>query len=619
MGRLDQVVRRLGAACALLLTVMPAAPLHAADRRPAIVVLFVDDSSQSWIRDMSDGVADAMRRQGATSPILYYEYLDSVRFGEPDSRARFRAALKDKYDEGRPLDLVVAVAPDAIAFAREARGELWPGVPLLLTSYTTVVPDSATAEPKTSGLSFEWGFDHALGVMKTVFPNTARIAVVAGASQVERVRQDRTARAIKDAGLAQMEVTGPTLGETLNAVRRLPEQTLVFIAGGQVDASGNVVPTWPLCQAVSAAANRPTLMLGAQFLGCGIVGGLMRDFKKIGEGIGERALAELAGRQTGNEVVPFASFSTLEFDARQLARWQVPEGRLPRGSVVQFREPSLWREYRSEVIVAHVGLVGQSILIAGLLYERRQRLKAEGESRRSLALAAHVDRRAAMTALTGSIAHELSQPLGSILHNAEAGELLLASNRASSAEIREILHEIRAEDARASQIIQRHRTMLKPHQIEKRPIDMHAVVRESLALVAHDAARRRVEIDARLPAASALVMGDHVLLQQVVVNLVINAMDAMAATPEPRRRVTVQDGAAGDFVEISVRDFGPGLSADIAARLFEPFVTTKAEGIGIGLTIARSIIAAHDGSIDARSNSDGGATFRFTLPRLVSQ
>ena len=161
--------------------------------------------------------------------------------------------------------------------------------------------------------------------------------------------------------------------------------------------------------------------------------------------------------------------------------------------------------------------------------------------------------------------------------------------------------------------------MLKRHELDKRPIDMHSVVRESVALVAHDAAARHVHIDARLPSAPALVMGDQVLLQQVVVNLLINAMDAMSDTAAANRRVTVQNAAAADIVEVSVRDAGPGLSAEVDGRIFEAFVTTKADGIGIGLTIARSIISAHDGVIEARNNPEGGATFRFMLPRYVHQ
>ena len=238
------------------------------------------------------------------------------------------------------------------------------------------------------------------------------------------------------------------------------------------------------------------------------------------------------------------------------------------------------------------------------------------ESRRHLALAADANRRVTMSALTGSIAHELSQPLNAILHNAQAGEMLVTSNRATPEMLREILSDIRTADVRASQIVERHRTMLRNRQLDTRPIDIHAVVRESVALVAHDTRTRQVQVDVELPSEPCVVTGDQVLLQQVLVNLMMNAMDAMADTPPDRRRLTVRNEVAGDVVNVSVRDAGRGLPANVNGQLFEPFVTTKSDGIGIGLTIARTIVEAHRGRMAASNNPEGGATFTVTLPCL---
>ena len=181
-------------------------------------------------------------------------------------------------------------------------------------------------------------------------------------------------------------------------------------------------------------------------------------------------------------------------------------------------------------------------LVGWLLYERRERRKAERDSRRSLAMAAHAGRAVTMSALSGSIGHELGQPLGSIRLNADAAERLIASNRATPEELRDILRDIGREDDRATQIIGRLRAMMKKTQdIDKRPLDIFAVVRESLAIVAHDASARRVQIDCRLPSAPCLVLGDQVLLQQVMINLVLNAFDAMAdADASADRRIVIE-------------------------------------------------------------------------------
>jgi C4-dicarboxylate-specific signal transduction histidine kinase len=157
--------------------------------------------------------------------------------------------------------------------------------------------------------------------------------------------------------------------------------------------------------------------------------------------------------------------------------------------------------------------------------------------------------------------------------------------------------------------------MLRSRQLDMKPIDLHAVIDESLALVDHELAVRQIDANIDLPSNPCVISGDPVLLQQVLVNLMINAMDAMAGTPRPRRHVTIRTEVRAGDVELSVSDTGTGLPAELDGNLFTPFVTTKAHGLGIGLTIARTIVDAHGGTIAARNNPDGGATFIVTLLR----
>jgi C4-dicarboxylate-specific signal transduction histidine kinase len=182
--------------------------------------------------------------------------------------------------------------------------------------------------------------------------------------------------------------------------------------------------------------------------------------------------------------------------------------------------------------------------------------------------------------------------------------------------VAEILSDIESEGVQATQIIDRHRTMLRSHQLDKKPIDLHAVIHESLALVAHDMSARQIEATVNLSSNPCIVTGDQVLLEQVLVNLVMNAMDAMAEKPPARRRVIISTEVRPANVEVSVRDTGTGLPAQMEGTLFAPFVMTKAHGLGIGLTITRTIVEAHGGTIDARDNPEGGATFTVTLHRV---
>ncbi len=195
---------------------------------------------------------------------------------------------------------------------------------------------------------------------------------------------------------------------------------------------------------------------------------------------------------------------------------------------------------------------------------------------------------------------------------------MIAANQATSETIEEILADIQTQGVRANQIIDRHRTMLRSRQVDRKPIDLHAVIDEGLALLGHDLSVRQVEAILDLSSGPCVVSGDQVLLQQVLVNLVMNAMDAMAETPPALRRVTIKTDCGSDDVEITVRDTGSGLPAHLEGALFTPFVTTKSHGLGIGLTIVRSIVDGHGGAIDARNNLEGGATFRVTLPRSAA-
>jgi C4-dicarboxylate-specific signal transduction histidine kinase len=192
---------------------------------------------------------------------------------------------------------------------------------------------------------------------------------------------------------------------------------------------------------------------------------------------------------------------------------------------------------------------------------------------------------------------------------------IITANRATPDEVGEILSDIETEAVQATQIIDRHRAMLRSHQLENKSIALHAVIHEGLALVAHDMRARQIEGTVELSSTPCIITGDQVLLRQVLVNLLMNAMDAIADSPSGGRRVTISTEVRPADVEISVRDTGTGLPAQIMGTLFTPFVTTKAHGLGVGLTIARTIVEAHGGTIDAHNNPEGGATFTVALRR----
>jgi two-component system sensor kinase FixL len=228
---------------------------------------------------------------------------------------------------------------------------------------------------------------------------------------------------------------------------------------------------------------------------------------------------------------------------------------------------------------------------------------------------AHASRLAAVGELSASIAHEINQPLGAILSNADAAEMLLESESPPLEEVRKILGDIRNDDLRAGEIIRHMRLLTRKRAMKMEPLDANEVAQEVVSLMEPEARRRNVSLCAELAATPPTIFGDRVHLQQVLMNLLLNGMEAMAGTPQAERHLSVRTATNGDQrVEISVTDSGQGIRPEKLPQVFESFFTTKENGMGLGLAIVRSIIDAHQGRIYAKNNSDRGATFGFDLP-----
>jgi signal transduction histidine kinase/integral membrane sensor domain MASE1 len=246
-----------------------------------------------------------------------------------------------------------------------------------------------------------------------------------------------------------------------------------------------------------------------------------------------------------------------------------------------------------------------------------ERKHAEIEASQSRQELAHFLRISTVGVMTTSLAHELNQPLTAILANAQAARRMLASDQPDLTEFREMLTDVIDEDRRAGEIISQLREMLRKGTVEPSALDVNTLVGGVARLVGSDALIRKVDLHVSLDPATPSLKGDRTQLQQVVLNLLLNALEAAADAPNGERSVVVRTGrTAAGMVEIAVVDTGPGLPEELAERVFEPFFTTKTRGIGMGLSIARSIVSAHGGSIWAEKRPGGGAVFRLHLPAL---
>jgi signal transduction histidine kinase len=335
------------------------------------------------------------------------------------------------------------------------------------------------------------------------------------------------------------------------------------------------------------------------------------------------ALGELpwvVARLGAGEVVRFSQLADLpeddaSVDRRTYARLgitsQIEVPLMVEGTVVgalAFTALGTGRVWRDEIL-QRLRLLGE--VFANVLSRRR----SETEALRLRQELAHVGRISTLGELTASLAHELNQPLTAILSNTEAAQRILESDPTRLGEVREILQDIIDADRRASEVIHRIRGLLKRDHLEFTALDLNEVVGEVAQLVRADAAVRGVSIHLEVAAGLPMVRGDRVHIQQVLLNLILNGLDAMRASTTSDRVLvlrTVRDGPG--TVRLAVRDSGVGIDQADLDHVFDAFYTTKPNGIGMGLAIARSIVQAHGGRLEAENNPDAGATFSFTLP-----
>jgi signal transduction histidine kinase len=264
---------------------------------------------------------------------------------------------------------------------------------------------------------------------------------------------------------------------------------------------------------------------------------------------------------------------------------------------------------RSDELIQQLHLVGE--VFANALSRKQGELEAQ-RLRQDLT---HIGRVSALGELAASLAHELNQPLTAILSGAQAAQRLLAVEPANLEEVREILKDIVADDKRAGDIIHRLSGLIKKGDLEFVPLDLNEIVGEVTWLVRSDAILRNVSLSLEFADDLPKVRGDRVQLQQVVLNLVLNALEAMREPGAGDRTLvirTARDGAAA--VMVAVQDAGIGIDETVVDRMFQPLYTTKAEGLGMGLAIARTIVGAHGGALGAANNLHRGATFHFTIP-----
>ncbi len=257
---------------------------------------------------------------------------------------------------------------------------------------------------------------------------------------------------------------------------------------------------------------------------------------------------------------------------------------------------------------------GEPDCLTGVKMDITPRKAAEMQAAKDRAALTHMSRVSIMGQLSAAIAHQLNQPLAAILGNAETARKMLGREPVDLVELREILDDIVGEDNRAAEVIRRLGALYKRGEMELSTLDLNDLVRETLDLLRAELTIRQVVPVIELAPGLPLVRGERIQLQQVLLNLIVNAADAMSGVDVSQRVVVVRTSLDGDYVRLCVVDRGSGITPDDIKNVFDAFWSTKATGVGVGLAICYSIVTAHGGTLTADNNPDGGAVFCFTLP-----
>jgi signal transduction histidine kinase len=565
------------------------------------------------------------------------ESLDLGWSSGPEYTRALRSWYLAKYRERHP-DALITFRTDAIRLALELRKELWPDIPLVVVSENELLWEQHPRPERVAGMLLHYNMRATAELALQLMPGTRRLAFINGSSSWERAQQERMLRELhpllEQRRLELIDLSGLPLTEMLERVRTLPADTAVLTFTFLTDSTERPFVPRDVARMLLAASNRPCFALHDTVLGMGFVGGVLVSYEDAG-----RQLGMLTARVLRGEQEPFtaplatAPVNSVAVDARALERWGISRDRVPTGVRIAFEEPSFWERYRWYAFSAITISALQALLAGVLVVERRRRIRAQEELterqhlekltemkvRRTLDQLAHVGRVAALGELAASLAHELNQPLAAILSNAQAARRLLDAIPAQLSEVREALEDIISDDKRAGEVIRRMRTLLKKGQTRHELLSLNDLVHEVARLVANDMLLRdttlRLELASPLPA----VRGDGIQLQQVVLNLLINALDAMAGVPVGRREVRVCTAhLSQEQVELIVQDSGGGIEPARLPLVFEPFYSTKEHGLGMGLPISRSIVEAHGGQLLAESPPGQGALIRCVLPVVAS-
>jgi signal transduction histidine kinase len=582
-------------------------------RSPRVLILYPYDERLPATAIAGENARDRLQEATVGKIDLFSEFLDLSRFPEHAHIDRMARYMAKKYVDRRP-DVVIALGEPSTRFIVNNREAIAPDAKIVVAGFDRESASKLNLPADVVGAFSEFDIAKTLDLARALQPDAKHLFIIGGSAALDRewLASARTALADSAEDYQTTYLENLSIDEFVERAARFPADSIVLFLTILTDSTGRNFLPRDAVGLVVAKASAPIYGPYDTYIGQGVVGGNAATFESMGDAVAGLALDALAGKPIVDVDVPQTFFA----DARQLKRWGLSESALPAGTALSFRQPDIWQQHRQLILGVIAVVALQAAIITGLLFERRRRHAAESESRLRLLELVHMNQSATAGALSASIAHELNQPLGAIRSNAEAAEAILKGKTPDLNLIQQILADIRDDDQRAGDIILRLRGMLKKRsEIDWQEFDLNEVVDSAINILHAEAAKKQVAVSAEQSGRRLPVRADKVHLQQVILNLATNAMDAMVEAATADRKLVLHTTLHGDTkVEMSISDTGLGIPKDRLNSIFDAFYTTKPSGTGLGLSIARAIVETYGGKIWADNRAGGGAVFRFVLP-----
>jgi signal transduction histidine kinase len=586
-----------------------------ADADVVILTVYESDAALPAAMEISQGLRSRLQAGFPTGLETYSEYLDTLRFPGREHLVRRASDMAAKYD-GVSIDAAVAVGPGALRFLLEHR-EIAPGAPLVFGAVRAETAKTFDLPESSMGVISHFDVKGTIELARRLQPDSRKIVVVTGSGEFDRSWQAAARRDLaylpKDFDVNYL--SDMSVEAFVESVRQLTPDTILLLLTVVQDADGKRFFPRDVAAQLAQASGAPSYAVYSTMVGIGPVGGRVESFRTVGEDIAALALEAIAGDFVPRKMIESKAEPLVDW--QQLVRWGLDRRLLPDDAEVLNYRPTGWEEYRLEILAIGTVIALQSATIAALIVQYRRRRRITDELALERLELAHLSRVNQLGELSGALAHELNQPLTSILANAEAGSRLLQANPDDRDELRAIFNDIVADDRRAAGIIGQLRNLMVKGEAKLDPIDLNRAVEATIALANSELVARQTTVSFGPQQQELRVRGNFAQLQQVILNLLLNAADAMSRQAATDRKVDIETRKRDDgFCEMAVSDRGPGLAPELKASVFRPFVSTKDQGLGLGLAICRSIALAHGGTLAFDDGRASGARVVLTLPAI---